>query len=103
MAVYIAMNHFRIDPAQSADFEQVWRQRESFLAEVPGFREFHLLRGPVEDGAQLYASHTIWDSEAAFKAWTESDAFRKAHSGARTTAAFLKGPPRFVGWQAVTL
>ena len=48
--------------------------------ETTGFRAFHLLRGAVEGDAQLYASHTTWDSEAAFRAWTESDAFRKAHA-----------------------
>jgi len=31
----------------------------------------------------LYASHTIWESRAAFEAWTESDHFRKAHAQAR--------------------
>ena len=30
--MYIAMNHFRINPEKGAEFEQVWRDRESFLA-----------------------------------------------------------------------
>ena len=41
--------------------------------------------------------------EAAFKAWTESDQFRKAHAQGGKTVQFLMGPPRFVGWQAVAL
>ena len=101
--MYIAMNHFRVAPDDGQRFEQVWRERESFLAGVPGFQSFHLLRGPIEEGARLYASHTIWDSEAAFTAWTESDAFRKAHGQARTTSGMILGPPRFVGWTAVEL
>ena len=72
------MNHFRVKPDSGADFERVWRERRSYLEEVPGFESFHLLRGPVEEGAQLYASHTVWTDQAAFSAWTESDAFRKA-------------------------
>jgi len=99
--MYIAMNHFRVQPDKTADFERAWRERKSFLAEVPGFREFHLLRGPAEDGAQLYASHTVWADEAAFTAWTQSEAFRKAHAQGGKTVAFLVGPPRFVGWQSV--
>lgn len=99
--MYIAMNQFRVDPQRTAEFEEAWRTRESFLADVPGFREFHLLRGPVDDGAQLYASHTVWADEAAFTAWTQSEAFRKAHSQGRTTTGYLLGPPKFVGWTAV--
>ncbi len=99
--MFIAMNHFRVDPAKTEEFETTWRERESYLHEVPGFKEFHLLRGPEEDGARMYASHTVWESEQAFVAWTESEAFRKAHSQGRTTTGTLLGPPRFVGWTVV--
>lgn len=100
--MYIAMNHFRVDAAHTSDFEAAWRERPSYLSEVPGFREFHLLRGAREpDGTVAYASHTVWEDEASFRAWTESEAFRKAHAGGGRTTPFLKGPPRFAGWQAV--
>jgi len=99
--MYIAMNHFRVKPELTAEFEQAWRERESFLAEVPGFESFHLLKGPVEDGAALYASHTVWADEAAFTAWTRSEAFHKAHAKGGKTVQYLAGPPRFVGWQSV--
>ena len=97
------MNNFRVHADRAADFETAWRNRESFLSEVPGFREFHLLRGQLEDGGiRLYASHTVWESEAAFKAWTESEAFRKAHAQGKV-GDLLAGPPRFLGWEAVDL
>ncbi len=99
--MYIAMNHFRVDPEKTAEFEDAWRTRQSFLAGVPGFRGFHLLRGPVEDGVRLYASHTVWDDEKSFVAWTESEAFQKAHAQGGRTVQYLKGPPRFIGWEAV--
>jgi heme-degrading monooxygenase HmoA len=66
--MYIAMNQFRVKPGAGADFERAWRERQSYLSEVPGFESFNLLRGPLEDGAQLYASHTVWTDEPAFKA-----------------------------------
>lgn len=101
--MYVAMNHFRIDPQRTAAFEQAWRQRESHLGGVPGFGSFQLLRGPEDDGAVVYASHTTWDDEAAFLAWTRSEAFRLAHGQARMPPGVVLGPPRFVGWTSVEL
>ena len=36
--MFIAMNRFRIAAGREADFIEVWRQRDSRLAEVPGSR-----------------------------------------------------------------
>jgi heme-degrading monooxygenase HmoA len=101
--MYIAMNNFRVKPDLASAFEQAWRERESYLAEVPGFESFHLLRGPVDGEAQLYASHTVWRDESAFRAWTESDAFKKAHAQGGKTVPMLLGPPKFLGWTAVDM
>lgn len=101
--MYIAMNNFRVHAERDVEFENAWKNRESFLAGVPGFREFHLLRGPIDDaGARLYASHTVWQDEASFRAWTESEAFRKAHAQGKV-GDLLAGPPRFVGWEVVAI
>ena len=94
------MNHFRVAPDRCEDFEKGWRERETYLHDVPGFVSFHLLKGPEEDAARLYASHTVWRDESD-RAWTESEAFQKAHRQGRSTAGTILGPPRFVGWQAV--
>jgi heme-degrading monooxygenase HmoA len=101
--MYIAMNNFRVHADRTADFEAAWRNRDSYLSDVPGFRDFHLLRGPLdEEGHRLYASHTVWQDEASFRAWTDSDAFRKAHARGKV-GALLAGHPRFIGWEAVDL
>jgi heme-degrading monooxygenase HmoA len=101
--MYIAMNQFRVHAERCDDFERAWRERDSFLAGTPGFREFHLLRGADEaEGIATYASHTVWESEAAFSAWMASDAFRKAHAQGKLTG-IIAGPPRFAGWTAVDL
>jgi len=52
--MYVAMNRFRIHAGREADFEKVWRERDSQLEQVPGFREFHLLRGDSADGFTVY-------------------------------------------------
>jgi heme-degrading monooxygenase HmoA len=99
--MYIAMNRFRVNHGREEVFEEMWRKRESLLDEVPGFREFHLLRGPSDEECTLYASHSTWDSQEAFVAWTESEAFRLAHAHARSPEGTLQGHPRFEGFETV--
>ena len=43
--MFLAMNRFRIAPGREEDFINVWRARNSYLDNVPGFLAFHLLRG----------------------------------------------------------
>ncbi|MCA9846873.1 MAG: antibiotic biosynthesis monooxygenase [Dehalococcoidia bacterium] len=75
--MFIAMNRFQVHPERSDEFERSWRERDSYLAEVPGFVEFALLKG---DNPGEYISHSRWESRDAFKAWTQSDAFTRAHA-----------------------
>ena len=98
---YITMNRFRVKPGSQPAFEEVWLGRDSFLHEVPGFLEFRLLKGPERDDHVLYASHTVWASEAAFKAWTTSDAFRKAHAGAGEVRDIYLGPPELESFEVL--
>ena len=95
------MNRFRIAAGHEGDFEDLWRKRESYLDEVPGFQGFHLLRGPNEEGATLYASHTVWASREAFEAWTNSESFRRAHAQARAPVGTYLEHPRFEGFDVV--
>ena len=99
--MYIAMNRFRIAPGREEVFEEIWRQRDSYLDEVPGFREFHLLRGPSDEEATLFSSHTVWESRADFEAWTESESFRKTHARARAPEGTYLGHPVFEGFEVV--
>jgi len=90
---YITMNRFRVKKGCEADFEAVWLGRESHLHEVPGFKAFHLLKGPEKEDHVLYASHTVWESQEAFQEWTRSEAFRKAHAGAGDNKPMYLGHP----------
>jgi len=91
--MFVAMNRFRIARGAEEAFEALWRSRESYLDDVPGFRGFHLLRGPSSEAETLYASHTVWDSRDAFEAWTRSEAFAKAHRQARAPKGTYLGHP----------
>jgi heme-degrading monooxygenase HmoA len=100
-SVYIAMNRFEIATGREEVFEELWRSRDSYLEGVPGFREFHLLKGPTTETHTLYASHTVWASEASFRAWTESESFKRAHAQARAPQGTYLGHPRFEGFEVV--
>lgn len=100
---YIAMNRFKVKLGHEEAFEDVWRNRERRLSEVPGFQEFRMLKGPEGEGYRLYSSHVIWEDEAAFLGWTKSEHFREAHKNAGNSATkdALMGPPNFEGFETI--
>ena len=81
---FIAMNRFKVIKEEQQAFEERWLNREVHIAREPGFVAFHLLKGPEYEDHILYASHTVWESEEAFDAWTRSEAFRAAHHSTGT-------------------
>ncbi len=97
--MFVAMNRFKVLPGSEAAFEEVWRNRRSRLDEMEGFKSFHLMRGP--EAHTLYASHTVWADEAAFRAWTTSEQFRESHKGAGANKPLYVGHPEFEGFTAV--
>jgi heme-degrading monooxygenase HmoA len=100
--MFLAMNRFRIALGKEEDFVAHWRKRTSYLSEVPGFISFNLLRGDTTEERTLFASHTVWESEQAFEAWTQSEAFRKAHMAAGNSPRDLYlGPPQLELFAAV--
>ena len=97
--MFIAMNRFKVKKGSEQDFEQVWESRDTHLHKVPGFVEFHLLKGPEQEEYTLYASHTIWTSRATFEAWTKSEHFRAAHSRAGENKPLYLEHPNFEGFE----
>jgi heme-degrading monooxygenase HmoA len=100
------MNRFRIASGFEEGFEKIWRERETYLSEVPGFESFALMKGPQEqtpdgDSYTLYASHSVWASREAFNAWTESEHFRKAHAQRSAPKGTYLGPPRLETFERV--
>ena len=99
--MFIAMNRFRVKRGAEEAFEKVWLNRDSYLDRVPGFVEFHLLKGPEAEDHALYASHTVWRSKGAFEAWTKSEEFRAAHAraGNETNGPLYLEHPKFEGFE----
>lgn len=72
----VVSNRIPVARGQESAFEARFRDRARLVESQPGFRGFQLLR-PLE--SECYVVLTWWDSEADFRAWTESAAFRAAH------------------------
>lgn len=99
--MFIAMNRFRVVPGFEETFENIWKDRKSQLSELPGYIEFHMLKGNKADDHTLYASHTVWASKEDFTNWTKSEQFRAAHAKAgenRGKIEYLSGP-HFEGFE----
>jgi len=93
---YIATNRFAVRQGKAAKFEQRWANRKSRLAELDGFRYFHLMRRVIlnDDGGSSYdegndevsaqgnmVSFTVWEKKSDFSAWRTGEAFKEAHGG----------------------
>lgn len=116
---YIATNRFAVRPGREAKFEKRWATRKSRLAELNGFKYFHLMRrvklndesgtteydgGDDKESSQgNYVSFTVWEKKSDFSAWRKGDAFKEAHGGTSIgafvstmvgSALVLRGAPR---------
>jgi heme-degrading monooxygenase HmoA len=91
------MNRFKVAAAREADFETVWRGRETYLQGVPGFIQFALLKS---DSPGEYVSHSTWETRDAFMAWMQSPAFAAGHRQG-SLAGILEGPPQVSTYEAV--
>ena len=75
---FVAINVLTVPPERREMLEQRFASRAGEVDKTPGFQAFELLR-PVE-GEDRYFVYTRWDSQEAFKAWTESQAFEHGHA-----------------------
>lgn len=86
--MFISINHIPVKAGREKDFEQMFREREKAVENEPGFVSMDVLTpgkkqmmgGPPEAAGNEYQVLTRWESEADFRNWLKSDAFKKAHS-----------------------
>lgn len=95
---YVASNRFAVRAGKEAKFEKRWATRKSRLAELDGFKYFHLMRrvtlddddGVNYDGGKKrsenppmgnYVSLTVWENKGNFNTWRKGNAFKEAHGG----------------------
>ena len=85
------MNRIFVNAEFADQFEERFRNRAGMVDSMPGFIRNEVLR-PTREGDPFIVL-TYWDNMGAFKAWTESDAFKQGHarSGSLPREAF-SGP-----------
>jgi heme-degrading monooxygenase HmoA len=88
----VVCNRIPVNSQHAAAFEERFADRASLVDGMPGFVSFQLLR-PSSDG-DPYVVMTFWETEADFRAWTESDEFKEGHarSGSLPPETFLGHP-----------
>jgi Antibiotic biosynthesis monooxygenase len=96
--MFIAMNRFRVKPGSEPDFEAVWLNREVYLDAVPGFVEFHLLRGPKNDDIRCTLAHDL-AQPGRLRGLDPIGGLRNAHKDAGGNKPLYLGHPQFEGFE----
>lgn len=74
----MVLNRLPVQPEYAAQFEEAFAEALPTMRDVPGFIRSWVLR-PENPAEGEYIAMTLWESEAAFRAWTQSEAFRRGH------------------------
>ena len=96
--MFIAMNQFKVVRGQETEAENLWAECGSRLDEVPAFRRIGLVSGR---NRTICSSHSVWNDREAPRAWTKSEAFRKAHADAGVGENLDLGHPQFEGFDVI--
>ncbi|WP_105318492.1 antibiotic biosynthesis monooxygenase family protein [Thermus tenuipuniceus] len=91
--MFVVMNRIPVKPEYAEQFEEVFRTRARLVDRMPGFLRNLVLR--PQNPEDPYIVMTFWESEKAFRAWTESPEFRKGHARSSTLPKeAFQGPNR---------
>jgi heme-degrading monooxygenase HmoA len=87
--MFVVANRIPVAEGHEDAFEDRFADRAGLVEDQPGFVRFELLR-PAD--ADRYVVVTHWESEDDFEAWTDSEAFREAHSRESPEGMFTGHP-----------
>ena len=54
--MFIAMNRFKVKLGEETYFEEIWKNRDTHLNKVPGFKKFNLIKSETNEE---YTEETI--------------------------------------------
>ncbi len=75
----VKINAIAVPEGRGAELEVRFSARAGEVEKMPGFEGFELLRPTA--GETRYFVYTRWESEEAFLAWVNSEAFTRGHAG----------------------
>jgi len=84
--MFVISNRIPVAPDWQDTFEERFQNRAGKIDKQPGFVRLEILK---PTGAESpYIVQTVWENEAAFHNWVESDDFKAAHSNPLPKEAF---------------
>ena len=97
----VVSNRIQVAAGYEAEFEKRFEGRARLVETQPGFVRLEILKpldvdlhGRTQGGSEYYVVLTHWESKEDFVRWTESPAFREAHSN-RPPKEMFSGPNVF--------
>lgn len=97
--MFVTMNRIPVKTEYREAFEEAFRQRARLVDRAPGFLRNLVLR--PKNPEDPYIVLTLWESDAAFLAWTESPAFREGHARGTLPKEAFSGPSRLETYTVV--
>lgn len=88
--MFIAMNRLTVPADYRSHLEERFAGAGARMKDVPGCLEYQFLLPTEGDEIIVY---TKWETEDAFNAWTQGEAFQRAHQGANPNSP-VKGDLR---------
>jgi heme oxygenase (mycobilin-producing) len=76
----VKINAIEVPDGQGEELERRFAGRARLVEGMPGFEGFELLRPVAGDNRYFVITH--WTDEDSFRAWVESQEFRKGHAQA---------------------
>jgi heme oxygenase (mycobilin-producing) len=97
----VVSNRIQVAAGYESEFEKRFEGRARLVEKQPGFVRLEILRptpvemhGKTQGGSDYYVVLTYWENKESFVGWTESPAFREAHSN-RPPKEMFSGPNVF--------
>ena len=97
--MFVTMNRIPVRAEYQERFEEAFRRRARLVDQMPGFMRNLVLR--PKNPEDPYIVLTLWESEAAFLAWTESPAFREGHARSTLPKEAFLGPSRLEAFTVI--
>lgn len=89
--MYTVTNRLTLKPEYAQEITSNLIEHTQALKSMKGFIAFYLIE--PEDESQPHRVMSVWESPEDFKAWTQSEAFKRSHANRELMMKSLVGRP----------